>query len=50
MDSTGGAPLATKGGDQTKSLLSTDKYKFLPSINEQGLSDKSQKKKLETMF
>ena len=51
MESTGGSgSVAIKGDKDSKNSLPSDKWKYFPSIHEQGLGDKSQKKKLEGLF
>jgi len=51
MDSTGSTPSIKGDADKTKNMIPQDKWKFIPSIREQGLDDnKSNKKKLEGLF
>ena len=47
-DSTGGS--TTSKSEAADKTLPTSQYKYFPSIEEQGLSEKSNKKKLQTLF
>ena len=46
-DSTGGSTTSKDGSDK---ILSQSQWKYFPSIEEQGLSEKSNRKRLQTLF
>jgi hypothetical protein len=48
MDGTGGST-AVKG-DKKENTIPKDNYRFIPSISEQGLGEKPQRKKLQALF
>lgn len=47
-DSTGGS--TTAKNDKRENFLDRDHMRFLPSINEQGLAEKHNRKKLQSLF
>lgn len=47
MESTGST---TSKSDRNENNLPKDMYRFIPSIGEQGLAEKSHRKKLQALF
>lgn len=47
MESTGST---TSKSDRNENSLPKDMYRFIPSIGEQGLAEKSHRKKLQALF
>ena len=54
MESTGGTTTSKmekhESGSQTNNSIPASHYKYIPSIQEQGLGEKSNKKRLQTLF